>query len=73
MLQYPERSAWINHIKKPSYYAVMALNMLRKHLLASLGVKLKMNSFRNASVTSEIATNADYTRKLKLCFAVKVI
>ena len=32
-----------------------------------------MNSFRNASVTSEIATDADYTRKLKLWFAVKVI
>ena len=46
---------------------------MRKHLLASLSVELRMNSFRNASVTSEIATDADYTRKLKLCFAVKVL
>ena len=37
---------------------------MRKHLLASLSVELRMNSFRNASVTSEIATDADYTRKL---------
>ena len=44
-----------------------------KHLLASLSVELKMNSFRHASVTSEIATDADNTWKLKLCFAVKVI
>ena len=47
---------------------------MRKHLLASLSVELRMNSFRNASVTSEKTTDADYyTRKLKLCFAVKVI
>ena len=45
---------------------------MRKHLLAPLSVELKMHSSRNASVTSEIATDADYTRKLKLCFAVKL-
>ena len=46
---------------------------MRKHLLAALSVELNTNLFRNASVTSEIATDADYTRKLKLCFAMKVM
>ena len=46
---------------------------MSNHLLASLSVELRMNSSRNASVTSKIATDTNCTRKLKLCFSVKAI
>ena len=79
MFQHPERSAWIKHIKEilcchgfEYIWKDQAVNN-EKAFISLFECRIKDDSFRNASVTSEIATDADYTRKLKLCFAVKVI